>query len=246
MLKNNDYRGNDASPGLSSNGHQPLANVSGSTIQRPAGQGTSGNQTYNGDTIDLGSVFSSIGRRKKLMLITALTVTVLGALWTMRQKSVYQATCSILLTTPSENSPVATDSLRSLLGATQPRSVGTQLAIMRSYPVQRAAVKALPASTQKLLEPYYKLDVQPQRDSDAIDLIAESRDPKAAADLANALSREYMLQYQQQNKAQVIAGTKEVADQLVAAKKRLNDASTALKNYKVANRTIDLGEESKA
>ncbi|HEX8463434.1 MAG TPA: polysaccharide biosynthesis tyrosine autokinase, partial [Abditibacterium sp.] len=127
-----------------------------------------------------------------------------------------------------------------------PRSVGTQLAIMRSYPVQRATLKRLSPQDQEVAKKYHKLDVRPQRDSEAIDIVAESYEPQVAANLANALSQEYMAQYQQQNKAQVSAGTSEVAGQLAGAKQRLDEAATALKNYKLANRTIDLSEEARA
>jgi succinoglycan biosynthesis transport protein ExoP len=212
----------------------------------PQGPGTTVQPAYQGDTIDLGSVFSTIWRRRRLMLKTGAIVFVVGILLMLRQKSVYQSTCSILVTAPSDNSPAVSSSLRDLLNSSQPRSVGTQLAIMRSYPVQRAAVKRLSAAEQEKASRFYTLDVHPQRDSDAIDIVAESYDPHVAAKLANSLSSEYMWQYQQQNRAQVQAGTREVAQQLAAAKRRLNEASNNLKLYKLSHGTIDLSEESKA
>lgn len=201
---------------------------------------------HSGDFLDVGGLLSALWRRRRLMLTTFALVLLGGVLLTARQRSVYEATCSILITSPAETSPTATDSLRGLLSGTQPRSVGTQLAIMRSYPMQRATLKRLAPDEQKIAKSYYKLDVRPQRDSDAIDIVAESYDPQVAARLANALSLEYMAQYQQQNRAQVQAATRETAQQLAAAKQRLDEASNALKNYKLANGTVDIDVETKA
>jgi succinoglycan biosynthesis transport protein ExoP len=212
----------------------------------PPSPGEPGPSAYTGDTIDLGSVIATLWRRRSLMLKTAAVVLLLGVFFTFRQKSVFQSTCSILVTASGDNSPTVPSSLRDLINSSQPRSIGTQLAIMRSYPVQRAALKRLSPAEQEAARRFYTLDVHPQRDSDAIDIVAESYDPQIAAKLANALSSEYMWQYQQQNHAQVEAGTREVAQQLAAAKRRLNEASTALKLYKLSHGTIDLSEESKA
>ncbi len=201
---------------------------------------------YGGEVWDVGALLSMLWRRRRLMLTTFALVLLAGTLLTLRQRSIYEATCSILITAPTENSPAVSDSLRSLLNAAQPRSVGTQLAIMRSYPVQRATLKRLSPTEQEIAKDFYALEVRPQRDSDAIDIVAQSSDPKVAARLANALSQEYMAQYQEQNRLQVLAGTREVSGQLAGARKRLDEAATALKNYKLNNGTVNLSEESTA
>lgn len=223
----------------------PLNGASPSTLATPAAANVP-NHLHQNDVLDVGAVLSSLWRRRRLMLTTFALVALAGTLLTLRQRSIYEATCSILITTPSDNSPAAGDSLRALLSASQPRSVGTQLAIMRSYPVQRATIKRLSPSEQQVVKEFYSLEVRPQRDSDAIDIVAQSTNPKVAARLANALSEEYMAQYQEQNRLQVAAGTREVSNQLSGARKRLDEAAQALKDYKLSQGTVNLGEESTA
>lgn len=192
-------------------------------------------------------MLSALWRRRRLMLTTFALVFLAGTLLTLRQRSVYEAKCSILISSPSEGgASAAGDSLRSLLSASQPRSVGTQLAIMRSYPVQRATIKRLSPAEQQTAKQFHSLEVRPQRDSDAIDIVAQSYDPRVAARLANALREEYMAQSQEQNHQQVLANTREVASQLAGAQKRLNRAAGALKDFKLKSGTNNFGEESSA
>lgn len=207
---------------------------------------TGGNGAGGGDVWDVGALLSLLWRRRRLMLTTFALVLLAGIGLTLSQRSIYEATCSMLITSPNDNSPAAGESLRALLQASQPRSVGTQIAIMRSYPVQRATLKRLSPAQQEIARQFNDLEVRPQRDSEAIDIVAQSTDPNVAARLANALSEEYMAQYQEQNRLQVIAGTREVKAQLAGARQRLDDAATALKNYKLRNGTVNLSEESTA
>ncbi len=244
---NGASNGNAASNGLANGAYSP-------SHVAPVGMPLGGapfpaNQVHanqGSDSIDIGLMLTSLWRRRRLILLTFGLIVLAGTLLTLLQRPIYEATCSIFISAPSDSSPSSADSVRALLNATQPRSVGTQLAIMRSYPVQRATLKRLSPAEQQTATDYNSLEVRPQRDSDAIDIVAQSHDPQVAAHLANALRDEYMAQSQTQNRLQIAAGTREVSGQLAGALKRWKEASNALKNYKLANGTVNLSEESTA
>jgi capsular exopolysaccharide synthesis family protein len=179
------------------------------------------------------------------MALTVGAITALGALVTALQRPTYQATATILVTTP-EASPSVPDGLQNILaGAVQPRSLGTQVAILRSYPVQQSAIARLASAERDKTNGLMRYDVRPQFGAEAIDILATSVQGDLAAKGANALVTEYLYQNQEQNRAQVAAATRDVAADLKTVRDRLGAASVELRNYKQKNGTVDLNEEQR-
>lgn len=205
----------------------------------------------NGDdeeeTLDLGHYLAALWRRRALVAITFATVMVLGTLYTFLQKPIYQASATILVSTPGGNGSGESDLLPAVLGGTlQTRSIGQQMAILKSPSVQKGAFARLDAPIQAQLLKFARSDMKLQPEAEAIDVLVQSYQPQAAATFANAICDEYIEQSQQQNRSQVQAATLYVQNQLGTVRKRLDEAATALKNYRQSQNTIDLDAESKA
>lgn len=229
-------------PDLHPNGRAALAPV-GPTFSPPPVRGDD-----EDDTVDLGQYLKALVRRWPVALITLGVVVALGLLYTALQKPIYQSVATILVSTPGGSNDGTADAIvGNVIGASsQTRSLGQQLAIIKSPSIQFGALKRINADQKQELTRFVRTDIQPQPVAEAIDVQVQGYHPAAVASFANAICAEYIQQSQEQNRAQVRAATSYVEQQLGAVSKRLDTASRDLKNYREQNGTIDLDAETKA
>ncbi len=200
------------------------------------------------DTVDLGQYLKALQRRWPVALLTLGIVVALGLLYTALQKPIYQSLATIIVSTPGgSNDGTAEDLVGNVIGAgSQTRSLGQQLAIIKSPFIQEGAAKRITEQQRQELARYVRSDIQPEPQADAINVLVQGYYPAAVAALANAICAEYIQQSQEQNRAQVRAATGYVEKQLGLVRGRLDMASRDLRNYREKSGTIDLTAESQA
>ncbi len=198
------------------------------------------------ETVDIGQYFKALRRRWPVALGTLLAVIAAGVAYNALQKPIYQSTAVILVSTPG-GPDSASDLVSNAIGvSSQSRSLGQQLAIIKSPSIQRGAIKRVKPEEARELNRFARTDIQPEREADAIDVQVQGYDPVAVASFANAICAQYIQQSQEQNRAQVRATTRYVEEQLGLVRGRLDVAELALRKYREQQGSIDLDAESKA
>lgn len=185
-------------------------------------------------------------RRRKVIIATILAVVGLTALITAMSPRMYQATSTILVNGSTRSVDMGDmPMLADWLGATQGRSVKTQLALLKKPSVEAGALARLTPEKRALAGKHPRFDVRSEAETDVINVTATHQEPAVAAALANALCDEFIHQSQVRNRGQVRAATEYARDQLKVVAERLDNAREALKEFKQDNNTIDLSEEAR-
>jgi succinoglycan biosynthesis transport protein ExoP len=199
--------------------------------------------------IDLRHIVGLVFRRRKILIVVFLTVVALGALQTSLQKRVYESSGTLLVNASAGRASSAASELPilgDLIGATQARTIETQIEILKSVPIRQGAMERLTASERRSLEAYADTRIAPVRDTDVVNVSVLSHSAQASASMVKAITQEYIEQSQERNRSQVQSATRYVSTQLNDVRDRLNKAQTALKRYKEGNNTFDLPAESQA
>ena len=199
-----------------------------------------------GDGVNVQGVLSMLMRQWAVLLFTFLAVVGAGVTYTLLQRPVYQSAATIVISDPSSAPSGQSELLASLVGNAAPRSVGTQIAILNSAPVQRSALRRLPLMTRTVLVEFSRVEIRPQASAEAIDIVVSSHDRKAARDFANAICKEYIEQSRQQNREQVRLATQHASSQLGPLRERVKRAAAALKNYKEQFGVVNFDDQAKA
>jgi succinoglycan biosynthesis transport protein ExoP len=184
-------------------------------------------------------VFDILRRRRWTLLVTFALFLIIAALLTARTTRVYRAQATMLV----EKSPLRVGRLDSggpivdPLNATQPHSVETQVELLLSGPLKKRVIHKIgPVSD----EAYPHLDATQLRDTDVIEVTAESTSPRVARDAANTLVKEFIDQTDQNDLAS-IRKTRQFAEQRLSdAESRLADADRRLREFKEKYRLPDL------
>jgi succinoglycan biosynthesis transport protein ExoP len=201
------------------------------------------------EDVDVRQILTMLRRRWKILLTTFVAVVTLGVIYTWTVRPVYQATTKILVDSQKSSSelPIFSD----LLGASQARSVDTQIEILKSIPVQKGARQRLasapqvPADVKAAIDEYAEPQVLAVGDTDVVDVSIYTYNPRASAALSRAVAEEYIRESRDKNQGQVRTASQYVGHELQEVQQRLNRARTALANYKANNATFDLPTESK-
>ena len=230
---------------LNGNGRAPIAPFGGASTP-PYALPLQGDD--EDDSVDFGKYLKAVRRRWPIGLLTLALALGGGYFYNKLQKPVYQSTATILVSTPGGGSDGAEGALVSNVigGGIQARSLGQQLVIIKGPSVQRGALKRIKAGEAAELARFASSNIVAQPEADAISVQVNGYHPGAVASFANAICAEYIQQSQEQNRAQVRAATRYVADQLGTVRNRLDMASRALRSYREQQGTIDLDSESKA
>jgi uncharacterized protein involved in exopolysaccharide biosynthesis len=235
-----DYGGNASQLGLVS--EPPV---------RPAAPIHIAARSYNDDIAEgfnLQNFFEMLRRRRGVLFGTFGIVFVLGLLYTLLQRPIYKATAQILVATASGpgSSGAGASALRELIPDAQPRSLGTQVAILQSPPLQKAAVKRLKPAEQKEVRKFPSIEIRPVRDAEVISVAVAAYVPTTASNMANALCDQYILENEKQNEDQIQSTTLYVKNQLPPARARLDKAARALRDYQQKNETVSIDQETQA
>lgn len=200
------------------------------------------------DVVDVSQIGAMLRRRRLAMLVTFLSVLALGAIYTMLQRPVYQATATILVSTPGGSDAASNlGPLQGILtGGAPSRTLGTQMEILRSTPLQNGALQRLTPVARFEAQQFRQVNVYPLRDAEVIAVEVRGHDRTMALSLANAICAEYMAQNAMQSRDQVLGATRYVQDQLGPARERLDQASKALRAFREKNGSVNLDEEVSA
>ncbi len=172
-------------------------------------------------------------RRRWIILQAFVLITVIGVVVTLLSKPVYQASAKMLVEGPSYNlNTVNSDNpLSSLFELSQQQTVDTQVEVLQSGPLLDAVTKEVgPAA----------MTVSVVKDTNVIQVTAESGDPKTAAEAPNTLLRMYIDNDSGQSMAEMEQARLFVEKGSVAAHKSLVASETALRNFKVQNHMAEL------
>ena len=209
-------------------------------------------QDMDEEGFDWQHLFAIAKRRRKIIGATLLSVMSLALLYLALSPKIYQASADLLINTQqktgvnqlSNSLPAIAD----MLGATGTRSLDTEVEIVRSSTVQKAAMDLMPPAMRPTGERKKGLvvDIQPKRSTDIISVNVKSRDPKLAVAYSNAICEAYRLQNQKNNTAQYKETADYVGGQLENVRKKLDQKRGDVRKFKEANGIVDLTTESQA
>ena len=178
--------------------------------------------------------YMAIIRRRRMIILQAFVlISVVGVVLTLMQKPVYQASAKLLVEGPSYNLNTvdANNPLSSLFELSQQQTVDTQVEVLQAQPLLDAVTKQVgPAA----------LSVATVKDTNVIEVMAESTDPRTAADAPNTLLKMFIDQDTNQSLAEMERARQFVESQGKVAHDKLNASETALRDFKQKNHTAEL------
>jgi uncharacterized protein involved in exopolysaccharide biosynthesis len=160
---------------------------------------------------DFRRLFAMMRRRWKIILLTVLTVLAATAYFIMSKPEVFQRTATLQVL-PAKDSQAENASDLDIItsGISQSRTIETQLAILKSSPVQRGAFQRLSKASKQSLGQYVELGIEAVGDTDLIQISVMSYSPNASAELANAICTEYIKLSREKNQGQLPGATETV------------------------------------
>ena len=240
---------------MTNNEEQWAAQAAQGGESRVSGPATPAGIHPEADELDLRQVLSLVMRRWLVILTTFVVIVGTVAAYTWTARPVYKAAATILVDISSSGGGSISQELpllSDIRALTQARSVETQAEIIKSPVVLQAAYDKLSPALQELVVGAggtvapSAVEVKPLRNTDVISVSAYAYGPEAAAELANLICEHYVQTSQDSNRRDVRAAAQYVKGQLETVRKELEDSQRALRNYKEANKTIDLTVEAQA
>ena len=181
-----------------------------------------------------------------LFLLTVLTVSV----WTFVQTPIYQASATILI--EPEAAKVLNIQEVTSIGAPTQEYYRTQYEIITSRPVLQKVVEtlnlkqrvpAIGAAADPAAALASGVAVEPKRNTRLVLVKAEHADPVLAADIANAVAK----QYAKHNLDIKLRGAQDalawLTEQMTALKSKVQQSSEALQNYRVKVGILGMQEQ---
>lgn len=172
-------------------------------------------------------------RRRWIILQAFVLIAVIGVAQALMAKNVYQASAKMLVEGPSYNLNTVDSSnpLSSLFQLSQQQTVDTQVEVLQAAPLMDQVEKQVgPAS----------LSVSNVKETNVIEVVGESNDPKMAAAAPNALLKLYIDQDLGQTLGEMENARQFVEKQGRAAHLKLTQTETALRNFKQQTHIADL------
>ena len=172
-------------------------------------------------------------RRRAIILQAFMLISAVGVVMNLLAKPVYQASAKMLVEGPSYNMNTVDSSnpLSSLFELSQQQTVDTQVEVLQSGPLLDAVAKQVgPAS----------LAVSDVKDTNVVDVTAESGDPHRAADAPNALLKLYIDQISNQSLNEMERARQFMEQQGKVAHRKLVRSESALQAFKQKNHVTDL------
>jgi len=155
----------------------------------------------------LRQTLAMLRRRLKAILATLVCVTIAALVFLSMVPTVYESVATLQVHTApieagdsqSRDLPVLAD----LSGATQSRSMETQLAILKSNAIQQGALKRLSPRARNEAAKYFDMSIEAVGDTDLIALTSRSFDRYTSASLSNEFCKEYMQLSRSKNRGQL-------------------------------------------
>lgn len=202
--------------------------------------------------IDLRSILKVIGKWRKVIIGgTLLAVLTAGLLSFFVLPPVYEAKALLLVTLATDKQQTAQPSGEGVEGVVEPLTripvltINTYLGQLQSEELMRRVISRLkldPAVyTPKSLAQMVNASVQ--KDSNLIELTVQNSDPKLAADIANAVCKEFLELLSQKNQEQMGRSVDLLQKQRQQTEKELEKAIQELKKFQSQPRGVAVLEE---
>lgn len=192
------------------------------------------------NAVEVADIAAIFRRRSRMILLTFLTVVGLSLLYLLLAPRVYEAKATLLAkTSASEN-----DLLTQALGPSEPRSLQTQVAVVRNDLILKRAIHSMPSEQQEGLFRTADVTAEPIPATDLIEVSAHARDKKSAVDLANAVCNQYVQFSQGKNRSSTRSTRQYVQNQLRTVRANLDKAQSDLRRYKERSGVFDLSKEA--
>ncbi len=197
----------------------------------PAIQPTSFASSEPENPFDFGRVFDVAYRRRWIALLTFCLVLVLGVMYTLSKRSIYQSEVTMVVATSETYSQAGDLSLIADLQAlTRSKSIETQIGILESSDLREAALEKL--QPEAMRKQALGAAVASKKESDLITVTASAYDPEVAKEFASAIAEAY----QERDKEASSQATKQareyVEQELKSVRQGLRDANESLAAYK--------------
>ncbi|WP_373525771.1 GumC family protein [Nostoc sp.] len=163
---------------------------------------------------------------------------------TLLETPIYQATSQLVLKKSSTSSLTGVgNQLGQLENSVSGRPLGTEVAVLRSWPIAERTINALRLNISPLI--FLKdLQVKNLENTDLLELSYVDTDPRKAAAIVNTLMKVYIESDINANRAQTRSARDFIAQQLPLRKKALQSAEQRLQIFKQQNRVLDLKAEA--
>lgn len=201
-------------------------------------------QETRANTFDVRQVVAMLKRRRKLLLITFLSVLGLSFLFVLFSPRVYKAAATLqtVNSAPQGNEPDF-PALAAMLGNTG-STTQTQVEILKNDLIKQGALQRLPAADKDAAQKFAQTAAEPVGTTGLIEVSGMARNPRVATDLANALCDEYIQLSTEKNQQTTRGATQYAQKQLQLVRARLDKALGALKIFKQQTGIFDLPKES--
>jgi capsular exopolysaccharide synthesis family protein len=203
------------------------------------------------DQIDLEKYWLILRRHRRLALTIFCVIPVLALLAAVLQKPIYESTGSLIVKSDQGSSlaglDVETGELRSVSGQNNP--VLTQAEILRSESLALNVIDSLSIRNDKGelidVEAFQaRLKISPVRQTDIVKITYQDTDPKLSANVINTLLKIYSDRSIKNNREVSTKALEFIDSQLPNVENSLNIASNNLREFRDANKILDLNKEA--
>ncbi|MFK0729840.1 MAG: GumC family protein [Gloeotrichia echinulata GP01] len=172
-----------------------------------------------------------------LLLILSIVKTVI-------ETPIYQASGQLVLKkNPTSSLTGVGNQLGQLESSVSGRPLGTEVAVLRSFPVVERTINALHLNLHPLVF-LNNLQVKNIENTDILEIYYTDTDPRKAADIVNTLIKIYIENDINANRAQTRSARDFIAQQLPLKKTALQVAEQKLQYFKQQNGVLDLKAEA--
>lgn len=198
------------------------------------------------DQVEFSGLWEVFRRRRLLMLVTLVAVLMVGAIYTLLVKPVYESTALVMVVAspPASSSADGMSVLNNLMAFTRSASVESHLQLIQSPEVlSTAAARLEPSELRKGFEsnivPKWAISITtPVKDSEVISVMGRAYDARAAADLANSIAITYIERDQAFSTQATKQGKEYVYSEMNTVRKQLASAQDDLAAYKRTTRLV--------
>jgi len=192
------------------------------------------------ETEELREYIDILYRRRKIVVFTLLAILIIGIVYTLTRTPIYESSARIVVVTNNNTSPQLGDNIQminDLRALVRSRSIDTQLEIISSPDVLNNAFENIdPKLRAKGFRsdhlPSWACKVSAKKNTDIIIVTARAFDPKAAAELANNVSKSYFEQDLERSRRATRQAREYAEEQLAVLHRDLAKANTELSEYK--------------